>query len=189
MLWLWLRRWSGHPSMWGLVVWSPVPWVYIGKTMNSTLLPVALPSECVCAYEWLLPLMSRWRLAWPGLHCLRCTNVCMNGWMLTYVVKSFQQSIRLEKRYINTVHFPFNIIFSFIEDDAQIKRNIFFKLGINAFCFIGQYMCLMLTFSPDYEEQSTTFCRLSSPNSVSKLADIFTCHPHTQNAQFILSAV
>lgn len=103
--------------------------------------------------------------------------------MLTYVVKSFQQSIRLEKRYINTVHFPFSITFSFIEDDAQIKRNIFFKL--NAFCFTGQYMRLMLTFSPNYEEQSITFCCLSSINSVSKLADIFTCHPHTQNAQFM----
>lgn len=66
--------------------------------------------------------------------------------MLTYVVKSFQQSIRLEKRYINTVHFPFSITFSFIEDDAQIKRNIFFKL--NAFCFTGQYMRLMLTLTP-----------------------------------------
>ena len=124
--------------------------------------------------------MSRWRLPRPGHHCLRCMNVCMNGWMLTYVIESFQWSLRLEKSYINTVHLPFNITFPLIEDDAQIEWNIFFKFRINAFCFTGQYMCVMLTFSPDYEEQSTTFCRLSSINSVSKLADIFTCHPLTQ---------
>lgn len=92
------------PSIRRLVVRFQAPAVQVkvssGKTMNPKFLPVALPSVYACMNGYL-----SW---WAGgtSHGSLC-HQCVNGWLLTCVVKRFEWLLRLKMHFVSTVQLPF----------------------------------------------------------------------------------